>query len=170
MFEISINDNEYKIEILERNGDKLKVSIGDRVYDLDVIEPEPGVFSFLYKGKSLEYNFFAKEEDNKKYNVTSGDKSWEVEIIDPQRRYRKNRAGDDDDGGNFISTPMPGQVVKILVEEGDEVPAGTTVIIISAMKMESEYKVVVDRKIKEVLVKEGDSIDGDQPLITFEEE
>jgi biotin carboxyl carrier protein len=36
------------------------------------------------------------------------------------------------------------------------------------MKMESEYKVAVDRKIKEVLVKEGDNIDGDQPLITFE--
>jgi len=159
MFEISINDNEYKIEILERNGDKLKVSIGDRVYDLDVIEPEPGVFSFLYKGKSLEYNFFAKEEDNKKYNVTSGDKSWEVEIIDPQRRYRKNRAGDDDDGGNFISTPMPGQVVKILVEEGDEVPAGTTVIIISAMKMESEYKAPKAGIAKKVNVKNDDTIE-----------
>ena len=170
MYEISIINNEYKIEILEKNGDKLKVSIGDRIYDLDVIEPEPGVFSFLYKGKSLEYNFFAKENDHKQYNVTSGDKSWEVEVIDPQRRYRKNRAGDDDDGGNFISTPMPGQVVKIFVKEGDEVPAGTTVIIISAMKMESEYKVVIDRKVKEVLVKEGENIDGDQPLITFEEE
>jgi len=168
MFEININDNEYKIEILERNGNKVKVSIGDRVYDLDVIEPEPGVFSFLHNGKSMEYNFFTKEDDKKKYDVVSGDKSWQVEIIDPQRRYRKNRAGDDDDGGSFISTPMPGQVVKILVKEGDEVPAGTTVIIISAMKMESEYKVAVDRKIKEILVKEGDNIDGDQPLITFE--
>lgn len=168
MFEVSINDNEYKIEILEKNGNKIKVSIGDRIYDLDVIEPEPGVFSYLYKGKSLEYNFSAKKEDNKQYNVALGDKNWNVEIIDAQRRYRKNRAGDDDDGGNFISTPMPGKVVKILVKEGDEVAAGTTVIIISAMKMESEYKVVADRVIKEVLVKEGDSIDGDQPLITFE--
>ena len=170
MFEISINDNEYKIEIVKREGSKVTVSIGDRLYNLDVIEPEPGVYSFLYKGKSLEYNFFSKETDSKQYEVVSGDKHWNIEIIDPQRRYRKNRAGDDDDGGNFISTPMPGQVVKILVKPGDEVTAGTTVIIISAMKMESEYKVVVDRKVKEVLVKEGDNIDGDQPLITFEEE
>ncbi|RLD88347.1 MAG: acetyl-CoA carboxylase biotin carboxyl carrier protein subunit [Bacteroidetes bacterium] len=168
MFEISINDNEYKIEIVKREGNKVTVSIGDRLYDLDVIEPKPGVYSFLYKGKSLEYNFFSKEKDKNQYEVVSGDKYWEVEIIDAQRRYRKNRAGDDDDGGNFISTPMPGQVVKLLVKPGDEVTAGTTVIIISAMKMESEYKVLADRVIKEVLVSEGDNIDGDQPLITFE--
>lgn len=168
MFEISINDNEYKIEIVKREGNKVTVSIGEKLYDLDVLEPEPGVFSFLYKGKSLEYNFFSKETDNKQYEVFSADKSWNVEIIDAQRRYRKNRITDDDDGGKFISTPMPGQVVKILVKPGDEVPAGTTVIVISAMKMESEYKVVADRVIKEVLVNEGDNIDGDQPLITFE--
>ncbi len=168
MFEISINNNEYKIEVVKQEGNNITVSIGDRLYNLDVIEPEPGVYSFLHKGKSLEYNFFSKETDKKQYEVVSGDKQWEVEIIDPQRRYRKNRAGDDDDGGNFISTPMPGQVVKILVKPGDEVAAGTTVIIISAMKMESEYKVVTDRVIKDVLVNEGDNIDGDQPLITFE--
>ena len=168
MFEVSINDNEYKIEIVKKEGNKVTVSIGDRLYDLDVIEPGPGVYSYLYKGKSLEYNFFAKEKDNRQYEIVSGDKHWEVEIIDAQRRYRKNRAGDDDDGGNFISTPMPGKVVKLLVKPGDEVPAGTTVIIISAMKMESEYKVLADRVIKEVLVSEGDNIDGDQPLITFE--
>lgn len=168
MIEVNINDSEYRVEILKKDENKVKVSIGDRIYDLDVIEPEPGVFSYLYKGKSLEYNFSAKKEDNKQYKVSLGNKNWDVEIIDAQRRYRKNRVGDDDDGGNFISTPMPGKVVKVLVKEGDQVPAGTTVIIISAMKMESEYKVVADRTVKEVLVKDGDTIDGDQQLITFE--
>ena len=168
MFEININDNNYKIEIIKRDGNKVTIAVDDRVYELDVLEPEPGVFSFLYNGKSLEYNFFAKEEDQKQYNVTAGDKNWEIEIIDPQRRYRKSRHGGDDDDSNYISTPMPGQVVKILVKEGDEVKAGSTVIIISAMKMESEYKVATDKVVKEVLVKEGDNIDGDQPLITFE--
>ncbi|MBC8321597.1 MAG: acetyl-CoA carboxylase biotin carboxyl carrier protein subunit, partial [Bacteroidetes bacterium] len=39
---------------------------------------------------------------------------------------------------------------------------------VSAMKMESEYKVVKDRIIKKVLVKEGDNIEGNQPLIMLE--
>jgi biotin carboxyl carrier protein len=63
---------------------------------------------------------------------------------------------------------MPGKVVKILVNEGDAVEAGTTVIIVSAMKMESEYKVKQDRVIKKILVKEGDTVAGDQPMVILE--
>ena len=76
--------------------------------------------------------------------------------------------GHEAEDADHISTPMPGQVVKILVEEGQKVKGGETVIIVSAMKMESEYKVQKDRVIKQILVKEGENIDGDQPLILFE--
>ncbi len=168
MYEVNYKDNDYKVEILSRNGNKITISVDDRVYDIDVTEPESGIFSILYNNKSVQYSFFPEKDDRKKYKVYHGDKEWNLEIIDPQRRYRKSRKGDDGDDSNYISTPMPGKVVKILVKEGDKVPAGSTVIIISAMKMESEYKVTSDRVVKEVLVKEGDNIDGDQPLIIFE--
>ncbi len=72
------------------------------------------------------------------------------------------------DDDNTISSPMPGKVVKILVKKGDKIKAGDTVVIISAMKMESEYKVKKDRLIIDVLVKEGDIIDGNQPLVIIE--
>jgi biotin carboxyl carrier protein len=42
------------------------------------------------------------------------------------------------------------------------------VIIVEAMKMQSEYKVKKDRIIKQILVKEGDTINADQPLIIVE--
>ncbi len=80
----------------------------------------------------------------------------------------KNRKSDDLDDDSTISSPMPGKVVRVLVKKGDSVKAGETVIIISAMKMESEYKVKKDRKIIEVLVNDGDTIDGNQPLIIIE--
>ena len=63
---------------------------------------------------------------------------------------------------------MPGKVVKIPVKKGDKVNAGDTVIIVSAMKMESEYKVKIDRVVKEIKVKEGDTIAANQPLIIVE--
>ncbi|MFC2107270.1 biotin/lipoyl-containing protein, partial [Bacteroidota bacterium] len=50
----------------------------------------------------------------------------------------------------------------------DHVKAGDTVVIVSAMKMESEYKVKNDRLIKEIKVKEGDTINSHQPLIVIE--
>ncbi|MBU2466496.1 MAG: biotin/lipoyl-binding protein, partial [Bacteroidetes bacterium] len=69
---------------------------------------------------------------------------------------------------HIIASPMPGKVVKVLVKEGDHVKAGETVVVVSAMKMESEYKVKQDRVIKKVLVKEGDTVSGDQPMVIIE--
>ena len=63
---------------------------------------------------------------------------------------------------------MPGKVVKIPVKVGDKVETGETVIIVSAMKMESEYKAARVGLIKEIHVAEGDTIEGHQPLITIE--
>jgi biotin carboxyl carrier protein len=59
-------------------------------------------------------------------------------------------------------------VVKVLVSEGEEVIEGQTAVIISAMKMESEYKVPMDGKIKRVSIKDGDTVEGNQVLIELE--
>jgi biotin carboxyl carrier protein len=72
------------------------------------------------------------------------------------------------DEESVISSPMPGKVVKIPVQAGDKVKIGDTVIIVSAMKMESEYKAGKSGIIKDIHVGEGDTIEGHQPLITIE--
>lgn len=165
-YEVNINREERNIEILRREGSQMEVQLGDKTYVLDLLEVEPGVYSVLWQGKN--FNFEMNIQSLKKYSVSTTTERVDVEIIDAESRYIRSRRGNEDEDTSYISTPMPGQVAKILVEEGQEVKGGETVIIVSAMKMESEYKVVKDRVIKEVLVKEGDNIDGDQPLITFE--
>ncbi len=166
MYEVNIKGEDKPIEILEQQGNKLKVRLGEKTYDLDILEVEDGVYSVLYKGRSL--NFELNPVSAKKYQVESKHDLFDVEIVDAETRYARSMKGDEAEDTDYISTPMPGQVVKILVEEGQEVKGGETVIIVSAMKMESEYKVVKDRVIKQILVKEGENIDGDQPLILFE--
>jgi len=63
---------------------------------------------------------------------------------------------------------MPGKIVKIMVKKGDVLKAGDTVIVVSAMKMESEYKVKQDSTVQDILVSEGDTIEGHQPLVIVE--
>ena len=63
---------------------------------------------------------------------------------------------------------MPGKVVKVFATEGEDVTKGQTLVVISAMKMESEYKAPMDGKIKKVAVKEGDTIEGNQILVELE--
>lgn len=165
--EISINNRTANIELLSRDENKIKIKVDGKTYDLDIVMVENGVYSLLHNGKSYNVELI-QNQSNKKYIVNTLYNSHDVEIIDAESKYLKSRKKDLLDEDMAISSPMPGKVVKILVKKGDKVKAGETVIIISAMKMESEYKVKKDRVIKDVLVKEGEIIDGNQPLIIIE--
>ncbi|MCL4540378.1 MAG: acetyl-CoA carboxylase biotin carboxyl carrier protein subunit, partial [Bacteroidetes bacterium] len=61
--------------------------------------------------------------------------------------------------------PMPGLVVKTLVEKGDTVKKGTSLLILEAMKMENEIRTPADAEVAEVLVKDGDIVDKDQTIV-----
>ena len=63
---------------------------------------------------------------------------------------------------------MPGRVVKLLKKIGEEVLDGDGVIVVEAMKMESELKTNIDGKITEINVKEGDTVDLGAALLTIE--
>jgi len=67
-----------------------------------------------------------------------------------------------------ISAPMQGTIVKVLVEEGEEVEADQPVCILEAMKMESEIRSSKDGKVSEVLVQSGQTVRSGEPLIVVE--
>jgi len=164
--EININDRKALVEVLSREGSKVRISIDGKKYDADVVMVEEGVYSIIIDNKS--HNIELIRSDTKNYQVNTYSQSYDVEIVDAESKYLKSRRRDDGHEDAVISSPMPGKVVKILVKVGDEVKAGDTVIIVSAMKMESEYKVKKDRVIKEIKVKEGDTIQANQPLVVIE--
>lgn len=165
--EVNIDGQSVSVELLSKTGDQHQVSIDGKIYNVDLVEVEKGVYSILYKNKSFNVEL-ATGKNPKTYTINTLYNSYEVDILDAEAKYLNSRKEDDLEDGSVISSPMPGKVVKVLVKKGDKVKAGETVIIISAMKMESEYKVKKDRVIKEVKVKADDIIDGNQPLIIVE--
>ena len=164
--EININDRNALVEILSRDGNKVRISIDGKKYDADVVMVEEGVYSIIIDNKS--HNIELIQTDNKSYMVNTYARSYDVEIVDAESKYLKSRRREDGHEESVISSPMPGKIVKILVKVGDEIKAGDTVVIVSAMKMESEYKVKKDRVIKEIKVKEGDTVQAHQPLVVIE--
>ncbi len=165
-YEIKIGDEVVGIKLLNVEGNIMEFDIDGRRYKVDIVEVENGIYSILYN--DISYNIELINRKRNSYHATTLYNSFDIDVIDAEERYKNSRKDHDDDDDAHISTPMPGKVVKILVKEGDKVKGGETVIIVSAMKMESEYKVKKDRLIKKILVKEGDNIEGDQPLITLE--
>ncbi len=166
--EINIGDRVAEVNILESDKNLLKVEVDGKTYELDYVIIGTVNYSFIYMGKSLEMEITAKDKP-KAFEVLHDCLVFDTEVVDAEARYMKNRKqGDVEDDENIISSPMPGKVVKVLVKEGEEVKAGQTLIIISAMKMESEYKAHHDGLVRKVLTEEGATIDGNQPLIVIE--
>jgi biotin carboxyl carrier protein len=168
MLEVKVGDRIAKVKLMSREGNNVQIRVDEKIYNLDMVEVENGIYSILLNNRS--YNIELVEGENaKEFTVNTYEEEFDINIVDAEARYLMNRGGeDDDDGGRTISSPMPGKVIKIPVKVGDEVAEGTTVVVVEAMKMQSEYKVKTDRIIKEILVKEGDAIDGNQPLIIVE--
>ncbi|MFO8128401.1 MAG: biotin/lipoyl-containing protein [Bacteroidales bacterium] len=164
--EIKINDRIAHVEMISREEDRVILSIDGRKYEADIVMVENGVYSLILDNKS--HNIELIELENKKYLVNTYSKSYNIDIIDAETKYLMSRRKDDALEETVISSPMPGKVVKIMVNEGDEVKAGDTVIVVSAMKMESEYKVKTDRTIKSIKVREGQTVNSHQPLIVIE--
>lgn len=71
------------------------------------------------------------------------------------------------EGSRFLLAPMPGLLVSVAVESGDEVDPGQELAVVEAMKMENVLRADVKRKVASVLVSPGESVSVDQPIIEF---
>ena len=163
--EIKLDDKVYNVELLSEDDNCVKIMVDNKKYDLDIQQVENGVYSVLYKNQSFNIELIEKASP-KKYSINTLYRSYEAEIIDAEAKYMRVRNMDNlDVAESIISSPMPGKVVKIPVSLKQKVNKGDTVIIVSAMKMESEYRAVKSGIIKEIFVREGDTVDGNQPLI-----
>jgi biotin carboxyl carrier protein len=167
-YEIKLEHRTARIELLNRAGNKVFLAVDDLKYELDVVMVEKGVYSILYNGHSYNVELI-EGESSKEYIANTFARSFVAEIIDAETKYLHNRLqGTEHKGENDISSPMPGKVVKIPVSVGENVTAGQTLIVVEAMKMQSEFKASADRIVKEILVKEGDTVNAHQIMMKVE--
>jgi len=166
--EIKLDGRTAQIHELKRDGNLLTLQVDDEIYEVDTLKVGEGIYSIIYKGKS--YNIEMIENGSPRhYAVNTFYNSYELEVVDAQTRYRQNRSSSDSgDKSNTIISPMPGKVVKIPVKTGEAVEEGQTLIIVSAMKMESEFKAKNAGIVKSIHVAEGDTIDANKVLVVVE--
>jgi biotin carboxyl carrier protein len=67
-----------------------------------------------------------------------------------------------------LKSPMPGMILKLLVQQGAHVKKGENLIILEAMKMENVFKAPTDAVVKAIQVQAGQAVEKGQELITFE--
>ena len=95
---------------------------------------------------------------------------WEVEVVDERTRHIRGLTGEGQKrvGGGVLRAPMPGLVVRVLVEPGQRVAAEAGVVVLEAMKMENQLKASVAGVVKAVRVGPGKVVEKGEVLVEFE--
>ncbi|MCM1507222.1 MAG: biotin/lipoyl-binding protein [Ruminococcus flavefaciens] len=69
--------------------------------------------------------------------------------------------------GETISAPMPGNIIRVDVKEGDKVTAGQVLVILEAMKMENEIVSSKDGTVAQVVTSKGAVVETGSPLVVI---
>ena len=173
----------------------LSVINGSDIYKIEVIEYESNKqnSNLIIKNKNKEYSLksnwtinekvmqlsindqieFAKVDkihNFNKYSITVEDCSLDLIVSSPDTAKLFDFMPEPkfEDLSKMLISPMPGLIKNISVEQGQKIKKGEQIVIIEAMKMENILKSEKDCLIKEILVKEGDSVSADEILINFE--
>jgi len=92
----------------------------------------------------------------------------EVAVQDEQARGTEAASGTDRRGGDgTVRAPMPGLVVRIEVAEGQQVAAGTGLVVVEAMKMENELRAPRSGTVRTVHVAVGEAVEKGASLVTL---
>ena len=162
---------------------KYFASVGDHTFEIEINEEEvlvdgesitvdlqqSGVsqlYSLLLDGASFE---MLVEETPQSHDVTLRGEQFRVQIED--ERTRRLNAGRQrpalPQGDLSVRAPIPGMIVKVLVEDGDEIIEDQPLMILEAMKMENEIRAMRSGVVRKVEVTAGQSVEQDAVLIVI---
>jgi oxaloacetate decarboxylase (Na+ extruding) subunit alpha len=142
--------------------------------DPSAFEPRPEITK-IGASQENKSNGVRSKNGSSTYSVRVDGKVYQVEVAESGTLSQIQVSGDNENLTNKISSaateslqsPLSGTIFKILVGVDEEVSRGQVVLVMEAMKMETEIRSTVSGIVNKVLVKEGDSVQTGQSLLTF---
>jgi len=135
--------------------------IGDKKFSFQASALSPNTFSILNASNSIVG--YAAENETSVFVFINGNVIKLDKVLDDQNNY--SGGGVQFGAKDEVSTPMPGKIVKILVEVGEKVAAKQSLVIVESMKMENEIKAPTNAEIKSIHFEAGDLVEPGSPII-----
>jgi biotin carboxyl carrier protein len=164
---VDIDGNTLEIQFAEQ-GEQLAATLGDETMLLDLHRvTDPSLFSMIVDNQSHEV---LVERTDEGFRVLVGGALFHVRVQDEWERrlasiQRKDKV---DTGQAVIRAPMPGVVITVKVEPGEEIAPGAALVILSAMKMENEIRSPRGGVVQIVHAEAGQKVEQGAPLVTLE--
>ncbi len=143
-----LDGKDVAFDMIEINKTNFNVLKGNKSYNVEIVNHNVAEKSFQIKVNQTIYNLSVKDKYDELLHQLGLDKAMVSKVSN-------------------VKAPMPGLVLNILVEEGQEIKKGDALIVLEAMKMENILKSPADGKVKKVAVKKGIAVEKGQILIEF---
>lgn len=150
--------------VLSRRGKAFGARIGEKEYSIELLSRQGETFHALLDGRAVKAS--VAEGGGATY-ISLGGEEYEVRRAPPPNLDDLDSGGAAAGGG--LVAPMPGTVVKVMVEEGDEVEEGRRLLVLEAMKMEQPVSAPYAGVVKSLPFGEGDMVPGGATLVEVEE-
>ena len=165
MLKAIVNNQTFDIQ-----EDKSGLMVNNQPFNWDVVEIRNGVFSILYKNRSFNAEVLEADYQTKSFLIKINKNKYEVFVKD---RFdilldQLGMSNANASKVNDLKAPMPGLIVDVKVQVGDNVKKGDIILILEAMKMENILKSAGDGKVKTIKVVPKQSVEKNQVLIEFE--
>jgi acetyl/propionyl-CoA carboxylase alpha subunit len=171
-FQAESNNIKYEINVNEtREGWRVSLKADDSdwkhfTFSHNDYQYMDETISFLFKERSYLLDVTSSGVD---YTVYTRGAFRTVKLYNEEKILHESLKGASAMGStDKMNSEMPGKIVKVFVTPGQTVKAGDPLLIMEAMKMENELRASQETKIKSVHVKEGDTVETNTVLISFE--
>jgi biotin carboxyl carrier protein len=151
---------------VSRHEGLYSLTIGEKTFTVNAVQPGPLNFSLLINGKSYDV---ALEKIEDRYSIHFYNEVVSLELVEAnQFKASQLTKKSSAEGPLKIVAPMPGKVVKVSVTENTHVGQGDALLIMEAMKMQNELKAPRAGIVKEIRTTEGAPVSSQQVLLVLE--
>jgi biotin carboxyl carrier protein len=151
---------------LERDTDRWKISLDGQPVKVDAIEIDANTLSLLLEGQSYEVRI--TQSPGGLLKLQTGLQEFTAEVADPRAWRGRKHGALEAEGRQQVVAPMPGKVVRLLVQVGDKVEAGQGLLVVEAMKMQNEIRSPKGGTVERLQVKEGQPVNAGEVLAWVE--
>jgi len=139
--------------------------------DWDVLKINQNTFHIIHKHKTYVAHVISADYETKTFDLKINGKKVTLALKDKMDILLEKLGMTDlaNKQLNDLKAPMPGLIASVLVNEGDEVSKGDSLLILEAMKMENVIKAAGDGIIKNIKVEKAQSVEKNQVLIEFDQ-
>ncbi len=162
-----VGDYEGDVDI-SVEGSRVFAALDDRTYELDLRRSVDHGLLLVTGGRVFDCRIDGQIASGLPVDVSVGTKRYAVTIADPRRLRSATAAGALAGGVARIIAPMPGKVVRVMVEAGAEVEAGDGIVVVEAMKMQNEMKAPRAGKVVTLGVEVGATVNSGDVLAVIE--